>query len=309
MTRELKLALIVGFALVLVVTVLISDHLSHASQTRIATLPADPARLTEPEPIATLTVDATPEPITLAADYASPQGIPLTGSGALSEPGPVIISQGARSTQPTPTLDEAVRSIGGRIDNGQIHLPGGPGMALINTRTEPLPGSLTPAPVRPVAIEVPAALPPTPADRIYTVADGESFFRICKQQYGDGKLWRKLVKYNGLSEAAPLKVGQKLRVPTVDVLNGKPAAAQPAAAVAAVDRVVPIRTAANQTVTNPASPVKTRTYTVRKGDTLAAIAQRELGSVRRSKDIIEANRKILSDPDNVPLGAVLVIPG
>ena len=36
MTRELKLALIVGFALVLVVTVLISDHLSHARQTELA---------------------------------------------------------------------------------------------------------------------------------------------------------------------------------------------------------------------------------------------------------------------------------
>src|SRR3954470_12184985 len=52
-TRELKLALIVGFALVLVVTVLISDHLSHARQTELAgNIPAEPIKAAEPPAIA-----------------------------------------------------------------------------------------------------------------------------------------------------------------------------------------------------------------------------------------------------------------
>ncbi len=52
-TRELKLALIVGFALVLVVTVLISDHLSHARQTELAgNIQPEPIKAAEPPAIA-----------------------------------------------------------------------------------------------------------------------------------------------------------------------------------------------------------------------------------------------------------------
>jgi nucleoid-associated protein YgaU len=57
-----------------------------------------------------------------------------------------------------------------------------------------------------------------------------------------------------------------------------------------------------------AAALKTRPYTVKKGDSLAAIAQRELGTVKRAREIVELNKKVIKNPDNVPLGATIQIP-
>lgn len=51
-----------------------------------------------------------------------------------------------------------------------------------------------------------------------------------------------------------------------------------------------------------------RFYTVKSGDTLAEIAQRELGSAERYREIFEANRGLLSDPDSIDVGQTLRIP-
>ena len=44
------------------------------------------------------------------------------------------------------------------------------------------------------------------------------------------------------------------------------------------------------------------------GDTLAALAQRYLGSPARAGEIFDANRDVLSDPELLPIGAELKIP-
>jgi nucleoid-associated protein YgaU len=51
-----------------------------------------------------------------------------------------------------------------------------------------------------------------------------------------------------------------------------------------------------------------RSYTVKKGDTLSEIAQRELGAASRWKEIFEANRGTISDPDKIFPGQVLTLP-
>jgi nucleoid-associated protein YgaU len=51
-----------------------------------------------------------------------------------------------------------------------------------------------------------------------------------------------------------------------------------------------------------------RTYTVKAGDTLSAIAKAELGSANAYMKIFEANRDQLSDPDKIKPGQVLKIP-
>lgn len=57
----------------------------------------------------------------------------------------------------------------------------------------------------------------------------------------------------------------------------------------------------------PAAPAE-RTYTVKAGDTLSAIAKAELGSANAYMKIFEANRDVLSDPNKVSPGQVLKIP-
>ena len=51
-----------------------------------------------------------------------------------------------------------------------------------------------------------------------------------------------------------------------------------------------------------------RTYTVKSGDTLSAIARDHLGDANAYTKIFEANRDQLSDPDKIKPGQVLKIP-
>jgi nucleoid-associated protein YgaU len=51
-----------------------------------------------------------------------------------------------------------------------------------------------------------------------------------------------------------------------------------------------------------------KTYTVQKGDTLSEIAQKHYGKASEYKKIFEANRNVLSDPDQITPGQVLKLP-
>ena len=58
----------------------------------------------------------------------------------------------------------------------------------------------------------------------------------------------------------------------------------------------------------PAAAPAARTYTVKSGDTLSAIARQHLGDANAYMQIFEANRDQLSDPDKIKPGQVLKIP-
>jgi nucleoid-associated protein YgaU len=61
-------------------------------------------------------------------------------------------------------------------------------------------------------------------------------------------------------------------------------------------------------VTGGPAAAAAKTYTVKAGDTLSAIAKAELGSANAYMKIFEANRDQLSDPDKIKPGQVLKIP-
>lgn len=69
----------------------------------------------------------------------------------------------------------------------------------------------------------------------------------------------------------------------------------------------PQTTPAATPTTPAATPSSTKTVTVKAGETLSQIAQRELGSASRYTEIAAANG--ISDPNKVQAGAVLKIPG
>lgn len=52
----------------------------------------------------------------------------------------------------------------------------------------------------------------------------------------------------------------------------------------------------------------TKTYTVKAGDTLSAIAKSQLGNASAYMKIFEANKDQLSDPDKIKPGQVLKLP-
>ena len=51
-----------------------------------------------------------------------------------------------------------------------------------------------------------------------------------------------------------------------------------------------------------------RTYTIEKGDTLSKIAKEHLGQASAWKQIFEANRDVLDDPDRIFPGQVIKLP-
>ena len=66
-----------------------------------------------------------------------------------------------------------------------------------------------------------------------------------------------------------------------------------------MDMVLPADAASDDTA---------RTHTIVDGDTLAALAQRYLGSAARAMEIYEANRDVLTSPALLPIGSELKIP-
>ena len=57
-----------------------------------------------------------------------------------------------------------------------------------------------------------------------------------------------------------------------------------------------------------AAPAAAKTYTVKAGDTLSAIAKAQLGNANDYMKIYNANRDQLNDPDKIKPGQVLKIP-
>jgi nucleoid-associated protein YgaU len=60
--------------------------------------------------------------------------------------------------------------------------------------------------------------------------------------------------------------------------------------------------------TGPPVQPRPRIYIVRPGDTLSAIARRELGSASRWPEIFALNRDVITNPDLIVPDAVLILP-
>jgi nucleoid-associated protein YgaU len=58
----------------------------------------------------------------------------------------------------------------------------------------------------------------------------------------------------------------------------------------------------------PLAPIGGQVYTVQKGDTLYKLARRFYNDQSRWRDIWEANRNRIPDPDKIAVGMKLIIP-
>jgi hypothetical protein len=158
----------------------------------------------------------------------------------------------------------------------------------------PVPDSGVPAAPRspkPVTViteptEIPVEVPALTAPRTertdgpnhhHEVRPGDDLWSLAERYYGNGRDWRKIAAANPtVLTGGPdrLQVGWQLKIP--DLNEG----------LARDGRLV----------------------TVRGGETLSAIAERELGAAARWTDIFHANRAQLSDPDELAVGMRLVLP-
>lgn len=309
MSRELKLALILGFAAVMVVGVLVSDHMSGARQARIEERTIEPPRMAlqpappvfVPEPVAPPAQGAMamlPEPDLRSSDSLADAGPTMTSD-------PVVITMAPETTSsPATTLasnatDSVREFLEWTAKQGMAFEPVTP-LAETTVRPRGAPSvAASPIPDRPVSQPAPTA----GRDVVHVVAKNETLWGIAQRYYGDGSLHPRIVDANKgrLGRNNSLFVGAKLTIPGATRVAEPPASPTRTAAA-------PARTPTPQ----PASPTRAastnadRVHVVQKGETLGAIAARELGSARRWPEIVKLNK--IDDPDNVPAGVRLRLP-
>lgn len=118
---------------------------------------------------------------------------------------------------------------------------------------------------------------------VHVVKSGETLGDISQQHYGTSTKWQLIGEANGNLDPLKLKVGQRLQIPPV------------AGSTRRVERVTSRSSASG------------RTYVIKAQDTLSEIAQRELGSATKWRQIQAANPGL--NPNRLTVGKKIIIPG
>lgn len=330
MTREQKLALVLGFAAVLVVGLLISDHLAAARSADLDDVPHD----------GTVVVDATEgealrRVVTLPRTEEEFRGRPARRMAENPGPAPAptaqvqdrvladatVSAESAQTSQPSESFDqEPIRLVvsprGGVYEPGEMPQ----GRSVLDVVSDSVAGGAEAVAdgVRKLAdiaqITRPGGMavvgergdlgdsrevPTRPVVVQHHVQANESLYKIADRYYGDGNQWRRI------AEANPGRVGENGSVRegvTLRILDPRTVATPGQSASRSPVRRAQADPSATRASTGPL------TYTVKSGDTLGEISQELLGTVRRQHELIALNRDVLKDPDNLLAGTVLKLP-
>ena len=175
--------------------------------------------------------------------------------------------------------------------------------------------------------------------KVHQVAPGENLSKIARRYYGDSKHWKKIADANPkiVGKNGEVRVGVKITIPELNPVKSAPAPSTPKSMQGAPERAIATKEPAKtepkkdlprtslkspetkvakadrpvvkEPVGKPEVKKASGSYTVRSGDTLSEIAQRELGSASRVKEIVELNKDSLGkDRAGVRVGQVLKLP-
>lgn len=240
MTRELKLTLVIGFALLLVLGILIADHFSLADERRDQTAESSrPQDLVADLPPATLR--ETPELPSAPSPQPPPQPSPPAGGNETPRPqGPnTPVPPSPDRTKPIDPVvagpneqlyrvaegdslskiaaefygDRALWQTLAEFNKDRLPNPNvlRAGLVLrIPDRTVLLGGEASPAGVRD-----PLSPAPVETARTHVVRDGETLSQIAAATLGSSKRWRELVAANTdrISDPDRVRPGTELRIP------------------------------------------------------------------------------------------------
>lgn len=277
MTRESKLALIIGFVLVLVVGVLVSDHFSQANQ---------------------MTLDSRQT----QSQTDSPRG-PLSSLGTRATPGSSA-DRTARIAQRTPARSvqshQPVEIRNGRSggtqalasNQGQGRSSGQNRGSILDRAFEQVQGARLPQAAEIAKEKRSSADSATPFNRPipektytkYTVVSGDSLIRIARRELNNAERWKEIHRLNAdiLGPDAILKIGMTLKLPSV------------------------AKNRSTTRSTTSQADSQSRSYVVQSGDTLGQISMRLLGTSKRDGEIAKLNG--LESKDDIRIGMTLKIP-
>lgn len=300
MSRELKLALILGFAAVMVVGVLISDHMSGARNARIEErVLQSPQLALAPPPTPTGDgYDAATQPPANDQQFAQvlPDNAPaiVEQSPAPQQDAPVEIAMGEAPADASSTRTSAFEDFLAWSEKQGVRFEEiRPTTPLLETETRRNP---TATPERSLPSPQVIGGAPSP-ETTHTVREGETLWAIAERYYGDGAQYARIEEANRgrMGKGGALYVGAQLVIP------GASSGARQSA-------TTPTRASAEKPAATKQASNRDRFHVVRKGETLGDIAKERLGSARRWPEIVKLNSSVIRDPDNVPAGVRLRLP-
>jgi nucleoid-associated protein YgaU len=248
MTRENKLAIVIGFGLLLFVGILVSDHLS-ARNAQIANPQTTPARFEPPQALP----GEKPRSFGTGPE-ASPPGRPsdgafgiddgrraegLPGSGLpdsmmMPPPAPPVAKERTHAIAKGETLGDVAKRYYGKRSLGvklaefnsvdpsrlkigqQIKVPD---IAVLDPASAPAPvGNVDSIAMGQNDMPAPQPAPESAAPAVETpkygtvkVVEGDTLYRIAKRVYGDGTRWSEIAALNNLGDGRALKPGRELK--------------------------------------------------------------------------------------------------
>lgn len=161
---------------------------------------------------------------------------------------------------------------------------------IVPTITQAATPTMTPAQkVSPTVTTPPKVTPQQPAKGSYVVKSGDDLWKIAEAQYKDGYKWTMIAKENNITNPGMIFTGQVLKIPAVS------------------DKDV-----AKTTDDQSSQPSGQKgnaagmSYTIKRGDTLWSIAEKQYKNGYRWVDIAKANN--LTNPGLIHADNVLTLP-
>lgn len=313
MTRETRIGLLVGLMFIIMFGLVLSELAGTegvVSPPRRGDQVAAEARGDDVGEISTFCVLPTPPPRRSRPTPVAPAKD--SSAGGIKRPRATVtvdrVASGGKVKAPVPTPGvypdhKSERHMLAAIAR-EAALPPVPSPPARPAPTRPAPGVVLVAPIPPVR---PA---PMPAIRKYCVRKEDSLIAIARKMYGQSRWreYRRIFAANRdiLPDENALRPGQVLVIPPLpgDVAGGD---------VVVEATTEELRARFADDLTRPAAAVvrpPSRLYKVRSGDNLTKIARRILrdDSWSAVQRIVRANKSKISNPNDLSVGATLVIP-
>jgi nucleoid-associated protein YgaU len=149
---------------------------------------------------------------------------------------------------------------------------------------------------------------PSPSGEEYVIKERDTVDSIAKAHYGHSSFAPMILAANPGLKANALRVGKAIVLPPKGEKKEEPIIAKDPAPmpVEPKDPVLPPTTKKNDAAL--ATVDGKRIYTVQSGDILSSISSKVYGTSRYYKQIYEANKDQIDDPNTIPVGMKLVMP-
>lgn len=128
---------------------------------------------------------------------------------------------------------------------------------------------------------------------IHIVIPGETLRSICQYHYANANLAGALAQWNDIQNPNQIERGTRISMPSINTLTGD---------LGSQNRIQQAEYRA------PKPEVAFGKYEVKQGDTLSEIAQKVMGTSKKTNILIEMNKDVMPNPNNIRPGMMLQYP-